>query len=83
MDELIQYVALPIIAGLVSYLVYLHKAIKVTDDRVDMRYTKKETEHLIDLKLKPVNDRTIMLEDRLQRLERKIDRILEALHQRS
>ncbi len=80
MDELIRYIGLPLVAGVVSYLVYLHKSIRATDDRVDARFTKHETEHLIDLKIKPLNDRTIMLEDRLQRLERKIDRILEALH---
>ena len=66
-------------AGILGYVKYLHSQIAKMSDELDTVYNKTETEHLIDLKLKPVYDKTTMLEDRLGRLERNIDRILEAL----
>lgn len=82
MNELIFYAVTVLVPLIISYLVYIHKSLKEVDARLDNRYSKRETEHMIDLKLQPINDRTIMLEDRLERLERKIDRILEAVHGR-
>lgn len=68
--------------ALIGYMKYLHHALSKHRDLIEEQYNKQETEHLIDLKLKPLYDKTTMLEDRLERLERKIDRILEALNKR-
>jgi hypothetical protein len=76
---IINYLLITLITGFIGYLAYLHRHVVVLMNDVSQRYTKHEVEHIMDLKLKPVNDRTIMLEDRLERLERKIDRILEVL----
>lgn len=80
---LINYIIITLIGLLVGYLAYLHRSILSVSEDVYERYTKREVEHIIDLKLKPTNDRTSMLEDRLERLERKIDRILDALGNRT
>ena len=80
---LINYIIITLIGLLVGYLAYLHRSLISVADDVNKRYTKYEVEHIIDLKIKPTNDRTTMLEDRLERLERKIDRILDALGNRT
>lgn len=80
---LVNYIIITLISLLVGYLVYLHRSIHSVSQYINKFYTKNEVEHIIDLKIKPTNDRTTMLEDRLERLERKIDRILDALGNRT
>lgn len=80
---LVEILVPPVVAGLISYCIYLHKSFNAIDARMDNMYPKSEVENLIKLHMQSAKERCLYLDSRVSRLDTKVDRVIELYSQQS